>query len=93
MIGIDLVRTGSRIGLGCMPMSFGYLDGASEDSPDAVIGRALDLGVTMFDTADVYGPFTNQDLVGRALEGSTDRIDLYYLHRLDAVPPPTAPRY
>ena len=66
---IDLLQHGSRIGLGCMPMSFGYVDAASEDSPDSVIGRALDLGVSMFDTADVYGPFTNEDLVGRALEG------------------------
>ncbi|HVF08871.1 MAG TPA: aldo/keto reductase [Actinomycetota bacterium] len=69
MNGIDLLRAGSRIGLGCMPMSFGYADAGSDDAPDAVIGRALDLGVTMFDTADVYGPFTNEDLVGRALEG------------------------
>lgn len=69
MSGIDLVGHGSRIGLGCMPMSFGYLDAASDDEPEAVIRRALDLGVTMFDTADVYGPHTNEDLVGRALEG------------------------
>jgi aryl-alcohol dehydrogenase-like predicted oxidoreductase len=51
-----------------MPMSFGYVDAASEDDPATVIGRALDLGVTMFDTADVYGPFTNEELLGRALE-------------------------
>jgi aryl-alcohol dehydrogenase-like predicted oxidoreductase len=43
-----------------MPMSFGYVDAASEDDPATVIGRALDLGVTMFDTADMYGPFTNE---------------------------------
>ncbi len=52
-----------------MPMSFGYVDAPSEDDPAAVIGSALDLGVTMFDTADVYGPFTNEELLGRALEG------------------------
>jgi len=69
MCGIDLVRPGSRIGLGCMPMSFAYVDSASYDDPEHVIGRALDLGVTMFDTADVYGPFTNEELLGRALEG------------------------
>jgi aryl-alcohol dehydrogenase-like predicted oxidoreductase len=69
MCGIDVFRPRSRIGLGCMPMSFGYVDAASEDDPERVIERALDLGVTMFDTADVYGPFTNEDLVGRALEG------------------------
>ena len=69
MSGIEVLPHGSRIGLGCMPMSFGYLDAASDDAPEAVIRRALDLGVSMFDTADVYGPFTNEDLVGRALEG------------------------
>ena len=52
-----------------MPMSFGYVDAPSDDDPAIVIGRALDLGVTMFDTADVYGPFTNEELLGRALEG------------------------
>ena len=52
-----------------MPMSFGYVDASSEDDPTAVIGRALELGVAMFDTADVYGPFTNEELVGRALDG------------------------
>ena len=52
-----------------MPMSFGYVDASSEDGPTAVIGRALELGVAMFDTADVYGPFTNEELVGRALDG------------------------
>jgi aryl-alcohol dehydrogenase-like predicted oxidoreductase len=63
-------RIGSaRIGLGCMPMSFGYVDAASEDDANALIRRALDLGVTMFDTADVYGPFTNEALLGEAVEG------------------------
>ena len=66
---MNLVGLDARIGLGCMPMSFGYVDAASEDDPVAVIGRALELGVAMFDTADVYGPFTNEQLVGRALEG------------------------
>jgi aryl-alcohol dehydrogenase-like predicted oxidoreductase len=69
MDGMDLGRSGARIGLGCMPMSFGYVDASSEDDPTAVIGRALELGVAMFDTADVYGPFTNEELVGRALAG------------------------
>jgi len=66
---MDLVRPGARIGLGCMPMSFGYIDAPSVDDPADVIGRALDLGVTMFDTADVYGPFTNEEIVGRSLRG------------------------
>ena len=63
-----LVRPDGRIGLGCMPMSFGYVDAPSEDAISAVIERALDLGVAMFDTADVYGPFTNESS-SPALEG------------------------
>ena len=56
----------SRIGLGVMPMSWGYF-GDSPDDPVRVIRRAFELGVTHFDTADVYGPFTNEELLGRAL--------------------------
>src|SRR5512134_1062325 len=58
----------SEIGLGCMPMSWAYLSG-SRDDPTRVINRAIDLGVTFLDTADVYGPFTNEEIVGRALVG------------------------
>ena len=119
--------TVSAIGLGCMSLTGAY-DVSSPDRVDsiAVIRRAVDLGVTLFDTAEVYGPFTNEDIVGEALEpvrdqvkiatkfgfgfaengvnpgglcsrpesirravdGSlrrlrTDRIDLYYQHRVD----------
>jgi aryl-alcohol dehydrogenase-like predicted oxidoreductase len=118
--------TVSRIGLGCMGMSFGYT-GAGTDDAESVrtIHRALDLGVTLLDTAELYGPYTNEELVGQAIkdhrdqvvlatkfdlishagggpghpdsspaniraavEGSlrrlgTDRIDLYYQHRVD----------
>ena len=56
----------SRIGLGVMPMSWGYF-GDSPDDPVRVIVRAFELGVTHFDTAAVYGPFTNEELLGRAL--------------------------
>ena len=55
-----------------MPMSFGYVDAPSEDDPVRVIQRALELGVAMFDTADVYGPFSNEELVGEALQGRRD---------------------
>jgi aryl-alcohol dehydrogenase-like predicted oxidoreductase len=118
----------SAIGLGCMGMSQSY--GKSDEAEStATLELALDLGVTLFDTADVYGPFTNEVLVGRALaprrdevviatkfgnerrdDGTwagvngrpeyvhaccdaslsrlgTDRIDLYYQHRVD----PTVP--
>jgi aryl-alcohol dehydrogenase-like predicted oxidoreductase len=117
-----------RIGLGCMGMSAAYT-GAGSDEAESIrtIHRAIDLGVTLIDTAEVYGPFTNEELVGKALrdrrdlvvlatkfgfmshtgrpnvdsspanirtaiEGSlqrlgTDRIDLYYQHRVDPETP------
>ncbi|MFE7173791.1 aldo/keto reductase [Streptomyces sp. NPDC057616] len=115
----------SRIGLGAMGMSHGYTGaGTDDDQSVRTIHRALDLGVTFIDTAEVYGPYTNEELVGRALRGrrdqvvlatkfglishtgrpgatdsspaniraavegsltrlGTDRIDLYYQHRVD----------
>src|SRR5688572_19741222 len=120
--GLDV----SRIGLGAMSMSGYYNIGAGSDAESIrTIRRALDLGVTHIDTAEIYGPFANEELVGRALEGrrddvvlatkfglfshagggagvldsspanirtavegslkrlGTDRIDLYYQHRVD----------
>ena len=70
-------RRVSAIGLGCMSMSWAYVDrtGDTDDgSSIAVIRRAVDLGVTHVDTADVYGPHHNEDLVGRALEGDPDTL-------------------
>ncbi|MFE4951324.1 aldo/keto reductase [Leifsonia sp. NPDC056665] len=117
----------SRLGLGCMGMSAFYT-GAGDDDAGSIrtIHRAMDLGVTLFDTAEIYGPYTNEELLARAfaggrrdrvviatkfgtilhrskhergldgspenvrlsVEGSlkrlqTDRIDLYYQHRMD----------
>jgi aryl-alcohol dehydrogenase-like predicted oxidoreductase len=63
----------TALGLGCMGMSEFY-GTADEDEAIATIHRALDLGVTFFDTADVYGPFTNERLVGKALAGYRDRV-------------------
>src|SRR3954447_24411822 len=120
----------SRIGLGTMAMSGYYLDPNSSDTESIrTIQRALDLGVTHIDTAEIYGPYANEELVGRAIgdrrdevvlatkfgfvshsgggagvldsspanirtavEGSlkrlgTDRIDLYYQHRVDPSTP------
>jgi aryl-alcohol dehydrogenase-like predicted oxidoreductase len=59
------------VGLGCMGMTYRYDMGAPRDDATsmAVIRQALDLGVTLVDTADVYGPSTNEELVGRALAG------------------------
>lgn len=65
------------VGLGCMGMSYAY--GAAERDDEqsrAVLHRALDLGVTLIDTADVYGPFTNEELVGSALAGRRDEAFL-----------------
>jgi aryl-alcohol dehydrogenase-like predicted oxidoreductase len=116
----------ARIGLGAMGMSFAYT-GAGTDDAESIrtIQRAIDLGVTLIDTAEIYGPYTNEELVGQALKGrrddvvlatkfgmvshggdgpghldstpanirtavegslqrlGTDRIDLYYQHRVD----------
>ncbi len=59
------------MGLGCMGMSEFY-GGRDEDEAVATIHRALDLGVTFLDTADMYGPFTNEKLVGRAIADRRD---------------------
>ncbi len=120
----------ARIGLGAMGMSFAYTGAGSDDAESIrTIHRALDLGVTLIDTAEIYGPYTNEELVGKALSGrrddvvlatkfgmvshagdgpgnldsspanirtavegslkrlDTDRIDLYYQHRVDPKTP------
>ena len=65
----------SALGLGCMGMSDFY-GPASEDEAIATIHQALDRGVTLLDTADIYGPFTNETLVGRALRGRREGVVL-----------------
>ena len=57
----------SAIGLGCMGMSFGLGPAGDKQEMIAVIRAAVERGVTFFDTAEVYGPFTNEELVGEAL--------------------------
>ncbi|HEX2616775.1 MAG TPA: aldo/keto reductase [Flavobacteriales bacterium] len=64
----------SAIGLGCMGMSFGYGPAKDEQEMIALIRRAVDLGVTFFDTAEVYGAYTNEELLGKALEPLRDRV-------------------
>jgi len=115
--------TVSAIGYGCMGLNFAYADTPTEDESVRLIRAAHDKGVTFFDTAEAYGPFTNEEIVGRALEPirgavtiatkfgfeegnagkgqdsrperirqvcdealkrlRTDRIDLFYQHRVD----------
>jgi len=67
----------ARIGLGTMGMSFAY-GSADRDDAESIrtIHRAIDLGVTLIDTAEVYGPYVNEELVGRALQGRRDQVVL-----------------
>jgi aryl-alcohol dehydrogenase-like predicted oxidoreductase len=71
--GLDV----SRLGLGCMGMSAFYA-GAGADDAESIrtMHRALDLGITFIDTAEIYGPYTNEELVGRAIAGRRDDVVL-----------------
>ena len=75
-LGIASPLTVSSVGLGCMGMSHGY--GAPSDIDEMVklIRKAHDLGVTFFDTAEVYGPYTNEELVGKALEPIRNEVKI-----------------
>ena len=64
----------SALGLGCMGMSFGYGQPMDKQDGIALIRAAVERGVTFFDTAEVYGPFTNEELVGEALAPVRDRV-------------------
>jgi aryl-alcohol dehydrogenase-like predicted oxidoreductase len=71
--GLDV----SRIGLGAMSMAGYYNIGAGSDAESIrTIHRALDLGVTHLDTAEIYGPYTNEELVGRAIKNRRDKVML-----------------
>src|ERR1044071_2759825 len=74
-LGTASPLTVSTMGLGCMGMSEFYGTGDEQQGIDT-IHRALDLGVTFLDTADMYGPFTNERLVGRAIAGRRDQVQL-----------------
>src|SRR5438876_2070214 len=64
----------SAVGLGCMGMSFGYGPPADKQEMISLLRAAVDRGVTFFDTAEVYGPFTNEELVGEALAPMRERV-------------------
>jgi aryl-alcohol dehydrogenase-like predicted oxidoreductase len=66
----------SALGLGCMSMSFGYGPPGDKQQMIALIRAAVDLGVTFFDTAEAYGPFTNEELVGEALAPMRQRVTI-----------------
>ena len=70
--------TVSEIGFGCMSLTgaYGQSGGPAREDAIALIRRAADLGITFFDTAEVYGPFTNEDIVGEALEPIRDQVKI-----------------
>ncbi len=64
----------SALGLGCMGMSFSYGPAGDKQEMISVLRSAVDRGITFFDTAEVYGPYTNEELVGEALSPLRDRV-------------------
>src|SRR3954449_12889601 len=82
----------SAMGLGCMTMTGGY--SGMPDRPDmlALLRRAVDLGVTFFDTAEIYGPHANEELVGEALAPYADQVVIATKFAQDIDPAERKPR-
>jgi len=78
----------SAIGLGCMGMSFGYGPAADRQEMISLIRTAVARGVTFFDTAEVYGPFTNEELVGEALAPFRGKVAIATKFGFKLDPPP-----
>ena len=66
----------SALGFGCMGMSAGYSKAGDKKEMIALVCEAIDLGLNFFDTAEAYGPYTNEELVGEALQGRRDKVIL-----------------
>lgn len=66
----------SALGFGCMGLNFGYANSLADADSVSIIRKAVDLGVTFFDTAEVYGPYTNEKIVGEALEPVRDQVQI-----------------
>ena len=62
----------AALGFGCMGLNWAYSGGGDATEAEATVLAAVDAGVTLFDTAEVYGPFTNEELVGRALDAACE---------------------
>lgn len=75
-LGLVSPLTVSTVGLGCMGMSHGYGEPSDVNEMIKLIRKAHDLGVTFFDTAEVYGPYTNEELVGQALEPIRNEVKI-----------------
>jgi pyridoxine 4-dehydrogenase len=73
LLGIDPLEV-SALGLGCMGLSFGYGPATERKEAIGLLRAAVDLGVTLFDTAEAYGPFTNEELLGEALAPVRDQV-------------------
>src|SRR5487761_669825 len=82
----------SALGLGCMGLSFGFGPAVDKKDGIALIRAAVERGVTFFDTAEVYGPFTNEELVGEALAPFRDQVVIATKFGFDDFDPSTGRR-